>query len=75
MFGNAAIVREKFSLEFVGGDAEVVAFKSLLNVPGNLPELILFDPEAAQRPASQPVESGSYADPVDELRKLFAAVE
>ena len=72
----ASNVREKFSLEFVTADGEVAAFRKLLNAA--LPDLILFDPEApvsSSVSAPEPVESSSYADPVEELRMLFGAVQ
>jgi hypothetical protein len=76
----AANVREKFSLEFVTADAEVAALKGLLERVNELPDLVLFDPEApvaapAAVSAPEPFDGGSFADPVDELRMLFGSVQ
>ncbi len=74
----AANVREKFSLEFVTADAEVAALKNLMSVAKDLPELVLFDPEASiasSVSAPEPTNCSSDADPVEELRMLFGAVQ
>jgi hypothetical protein len=53
----ATSVRERFSQEFVSGEVEAAAFKTLLRVAEGFPELTLFDSEAFRpsvwRPSSQ----------------------
>ncbi|MBX9690166.1 MAG: hypothetical protein K2X27_25870 [Candidatus Obscuribacterales bacterium] len=79
-------VREKFSLEFVTAEGEADALKGLLDkVSGNLPDLVLFDPDAIVPAVALPLQENSESeddavsladiDPVAELRMLFGSVE
>ncbi len=72
-------VREKFSLEFVSADKEAAALKALFESARELPDLVLFDPEAVESRESfipEPAqEEESQPDPVQELRMLFGSVE
>lgn len=71
-------VREKFSVEFASASPETVALQNLIKTRGELPELVIFDPDAPP-PVVEPVvslipEPESYLDPVEELRMLFGSV-